>query len=144
MVRRFRHRWTACVLGFLTACASFSARSGAGPETPCHGSDAHSAHVIAHLRQVGAATDPKAVAWRANVHLPADTGIVLVTDPAVCAAARRAYERDADLGGKRSDFVYVVKMGNAYVVSNPTFKAGEWVWQFVYDDEFRLLAAYLG
>ena len=130
------------LLAVVSACATSPVISNGGV-TPCHADDAYARIQIATLREVALARTPEGVAWRVRAHLPADTNVVLITDPSVCATARRAYERDADLRGKSAKYVYVLKMGDVFVVSNPSFPTGEFVTQFVYDIRFRLISAYL-
>jgi hypothetical protein len=137
-------RWSVAVsmVASLFACAASSVRSS-GRISPCHTGDAYSTGQIAFLRKVASSTEPNTVAWRLQVRLPADTNVVSIIEPSVCGVARRAYERDADLQGKPATFVYLLRIGDVYVVSNPSFPSGEFVCQLVYDDQFRLLSAYL-
>lgn len=127
------------------SCAMFSTRAQAQDAQACHISDAYAEYHMRYLRQIANTNAPDLSAWRDRQHLPADTSISIVDDPDTCELAREAYNDDAELGGRdqRATFVYVVKMGNVYIVSNPAIKSGDFPYQFVYSDDFQLLSAYL-
>jgi hypothetical protein len=125
------------------SCAVLSARAQAQSAQACHSRDAYAEYHINSLRQIASANAPDLSAWRDRQHLPADTSIALVDDPETCDLAREAYNDDAELGDQHAAFVYVVKVGNVYVVSNPAVKSGDFPYQFVYSDDFQLLSAFL-
>jgi hypothetical protein len=85
------------------------------------------------------------VEWRDRVRLPvaAASEIQLVSDPAICARGVAAYNARANLEGERVTHVYVIRMRDLYVVSNPEHRTGEWVAQFVFDSSFVSRSVYL-
>jgi len=134
------------ILSYLIVSVVFSvpeASKANAQSTACRGPDAYTSYHVGHLKQVARNTNAKAAAWRNNVHLPADTTISVASDSATCASALTAYNADAELGGESASFVYVLKMGSVFIVSNPTYKSGEFDSHFVYSDQFQLLATYL-
>jgi hypothetical protein len=135
-------RGAGSILG-LSLCAFLSSTAEAQSAQACHRGDSYAERHIASLRRIAATTDAKTRVWREHQHLPTDTTIEVVSDPDVCELAREAYNDDADLRANPAAYVYVLKMGNVFVVSNPTVKSGDYAYQFVYSDDFQLLSAYL-
>jgi hypothetical protein len=71
----------------------------------------------------------------------ADTAIVPITEEAICAAARDAYNA-ALPAVKRSPgrSVYVIRVGNVYSVDDPSVRFGEYGFAMTLDASFAVLA----
>ena len=111
--------------------------------TACIASDSYTAYQVANLRAIATATNPAAIAWRERVHLPAapDTAVMVVSDSTTCARGLAAYNK-AILDTTVSS-LYLIRVGTAYVGSNPKLRVGEFVQLVVFDSSFALQSVYL-
>ncbi len=102
------------------------------------------------LRQfaVRLATDPsarmEAKRQRYSLVPVAATEVQIVTDPQTCATAARKFKHGLGESGKSDRQVYVVRVGDRYIVYDPTAKAGEFEVHMVFDKHFKLLASFAG
>ncbi|HEX4681598.1 MAG TPA: hypothetical protein VH277_02750 [Gemmatimonadaceae bacterium] len=128
---------------FQSACYPRAAQPSTTPA--CYAPDSYTAGQIAQLVSITAATDPKIVAWRKAVGLPAvpASAIALVSDSTTCARGLRALNRTAGYHGVPAARLYLIRVGPMYVASNPNFPGGEWTQQFVFDSTFKYKFSYL-
>jgi hypothetical protein len=112
---------------------------------PCLGPDSYSDYHIRNLQDIASTTEPYLVEWRERVRLPVvpASEIAFVSDSATCARGVVAYNARANLEGEIATRVYVLRMGDLYVISNPQYKTGEWVAHFVFDRSFVSRSVYL-
>lgn len=70
--------------------------------------------------------------------------VEIVSDARTCASAARKFKHELGEHGKSDRQVYVVRVGERYIVSDPTAKAGEFEVHMVFDKHFKLLATFAG
>ena len=68
--------------------------------------------------------------------------VKLVTDTQTCGAAARKYKHVLRKKGKSDHLVYVVRVGERYIVYDPDEKVGEFTVHMVFDKHFVLLASF--
>lgn len=111
----------------------------------CLPSDGSSANEVAWLTVVATSSDSQYLVRRQRYGIPSTQAnkIYYVTDEAVCVAAAAAYQQAAGTQPSAGDRqVYVVKVGNVYVVRDPDEVNGEWGTSMVFDKNFNVLSAY--
>jgi hypothetical protein len=108
----------------------------------CRPSDTYAMNLVAYMTELATATDdPEALAARRLYHLaPAKASAVsLVTDDRVCRQALAALGGVPATAGGRAR-VYVVRVGDAYVVADPDRKVGDSKGHLVLDRSFAMVA----
>ncbi len=70
--------------------------------------------------------------------------VEIVSDAKTCAAAARKFKHELGERGRSDRQVYVVRVGDRYIVSDPTATAGEFEVHMVFDRHFKLLASFAG
>lgn len=73
-----------------------------------------------------------------------ESEVEIVSDPRICASAARKFKHGLGEHGKSDRQVYIVRIGERYIVSDPTAKAGEFDVHMVFDKHFKLLASFSG
>jgi hypothetical protein len=113
--------------------------------TVCHAPDAYTAFQTDYIKTLVTSVDTLNVQIRNRVHLPAvpDTAVVVESDSSRCAQGLVAYNHEANLENGPATTLYLIRVGSTYVASNPSFPAGEYVAQFVFDSAFTYKATYL-
>jgi hypothetical protein len=117
---------------------------GAQRSSACAPVDTTSLRVRKDFGDIASGTDAASAALRTKYHVPrtADSAVVLVQEAHVCASALAALNTDQNAShSQRLRTVIVLSIGNAYVVSDPTYKVGEWAQYTVFDSTFRTVLA---
>lgn len=73
-----------------------------------------------------------------------ESEVLIVTDRKTCAAAARKYQHALGDRGRSDRRVYVVQIGERYIVYDPDERAGEFTVHMVFDKHFKLLATFAG
>jgi hypothetical protein len=120
------------------------AASNAQGSSACAPVDTTSLRVRQDYGDIASGTDAASASLRTTYHLPQvpDTYVVLVQDAHVCSSALSALNKDQNAShaqGLRT--VIVLAIGNVYVVSDPTYKLGEWTQYTVFDSTFKTVLA---
>ena len=126
-------------LGCHPLVASTAHRAGS-----CAAADTYAVNLVAYMTELATTTDDSdALAARQLYHLPKvrQSAVSLVTDDRTCRRAVRAVRGDAALATSRLARVYVVRVGDVYVVADPEPWAGASKAQLVLDRNFTRVAA---
>lgn len=110
----------------------------------CVSSDTTAMKVRQTFADIASGTDATSAALRTTYHLPqvADSSVVLVQDSHVCSTALSALNKDQNAShsqGLRT--VLVLTIGSVNIVSDPTYKLGEWTQYTVFDSSFKTVLA---
>lgn len=110
----------------------------------CRPADDRSEFMLNTLKNMMVTTDGHVRASRDFEGIPAvdSADVVLVTDERICDKALRAYNEGVPSGVQGSTSVYVVQVGDAYVVLDPTRMAGEWAIEMVMDSHFNVISRF--
>jgi hypothetical protein len=104
--------------------------------------------LLSYGRELATNTDSIYVAHRQRYHITAtdSSNVALVTSDSVCALAGDAYNANLSPAYQSaSRAVYVVRIGNVYIVTDPSFLSGGahgYIPHMVFDANFVLLAAF--
>jgi len=113
---------------------------------PCRGQDDNSAFMVAHLKNLVSSANPQDAYQRRDLKIPVvDTStIVLVTQTQTCNKALTAFLTSLPAGYPTPlpTSVYVVKVGNVYVVMHPPPKGEKGSPYAVLDSKFTVLSKY--
>jgi hypothetical protein len=115
----------------------------ASAQSACLPTDAELDLRVRATRRLAASGQPDDVNARQHQQLPAvaDTSVQAVSVDSICVAARDSYDAAlpaaAQRGGRR---VYVIRVGDRYVVEDPTLKFGEYGLMMVLDQAFAVLS----
>ena len=122
-----------------------AARSAAA-QSVCLAADSLGAPLLEQVRHVASSVDAKMVSYRQYMQIPQTPAgqVQFVTDTRVCTKARDAYTsaiRRTD-GVQPSGRVYVIKVGDVYVVHDPVQMTGEFQIQMTLSRTYKILAKY--
>jgi hypothetical protein len=97
------------------------------------------------VRSIATGSDSNWIRSRATTRIPqvSASQVSYVTDAKVCQSAVNAYAAAANVPATGRQ-VYVVKVGNYYVVKDPTVRTGEWYFTVTMDRRFAIVARYTG
>jgi hypothetical protein len=129
----------AALAALLLGGASATAQSACLPQ------DAGMSQRISATNRLLASSDSGAIRAREHQQLSAvaDSSVQAVTTDSICVAARDSYNAAlppaAQQAGRR---VYVIRVGNRYLVEDPTLKFGEFGMMMVLDDSFVVLGQF--
>lgn len=106
----------------LTAAATTTLRA---QSSTCRAADDESARLISAAKLMVTSTDSRWIQARNAYQLSVvpDTAIALVTDDSVCAQAGSAYNSALADGLRHERSLYVVRVGDRYVVEDPSTDA---------------------
>ena len=128
----------AFALGCRPLVASTAHRAGS-----CAAADTYAVNLVAYMTELATATDDgDALAARRLYHLPAvdAKSVSLVADDATCRRVVASVRGDAALATSRLAHVYVVRVGDIYVVADPEPWAGASRAHVVLDNRFTTVA----
>lgn len=112
----------------------------------CRSADAETANMIGYLQELvtAPASDRDRVATRKAYHLPAVAAyqVTLVSTSKTCKSALAAYTPLLPAGTPAPTSVYVVAVGNVYVVLTPATPGTEWTLSVVFDSRFNKLESW--
>ena len=138
----FRPVRIACLASLLLA-APAAAEAQAG----CRPVDDHAEGLREYALQLATEQSPQMDSTRQRYGLVrvAEAEVQIVADDRqVCAAAARKFQHELGEKGKAERQVYVVRIGDRYLVTDPTATAGEFHLHMVFDRHFKLLASFAG
>jgi hypothetical protein len=132
-----RTRLTALLL----LSVAFADRTAAAQSVKgtCFPVDQMSARVLRYFQGVVTPTDPQQTKLRTDLLLTSVTAaqVTLVTDDKICAKAAKAMDKLADT--KKQEYqLYVVQVGDAFGVVDPTWDAGEWKPAILFDRNWKM------
>jgi hypothetical protein len=117
----------------------------------CRSSDSTSIRMVEWVTNVVTGTDSGSVRQRTQMKLPnvAASKIAYVTDTKVCTKLLSPYNANSALTDSGapvspSGNLYVIKVGNVYVASDPAKHWGDFMLLMTLDSKFRFLARSLG
>jgi hypothetical protein len=118
----------------------------AAQEPGCRATDENAEGFRDYAVQLATEQSPEMIQTRQTYGIVAvpETEVQIVTDRQTCAAAARKYKHALGEHGKSDRLVYVVRIGERYVVYDPDEKAGEFTVHMVFDKHFKLLATFAG
>lgn len=117
--------------------------SRAAAQSVCRGPDADLDLRVRVTKSFVMRTDAGAVSARQQQGLPAvsDTSVQAILTDSVCAAARDSYNAALPTAQQQPGrLVYVIRVGNRYVVVDPTLKFGEFELEMVLDRSYAVLS----
>jgi hypothetical protein len=114
--------------------------------TFCRPVDGVAKSLVQWVGATATGTDSASAANRAQYGVPATTwnNISIMTDAKTCKAAGEAYSRELQVTPTGGRPVIVVKVGDVYVVEDPTVKVREWTQGTVFTRRWVLLSIYVG
>lgn len=131
----------------LVPLLAITAGGALGPlSAQCAPMDDRGNELLGWLRDLAVATDEDDREERDSLRLPAvsDSEVAFVQDAAICGAASQAFYRDEASTVPRYA-VYVIRVGNVYVVTDNRRRVGEWASHKVFDSTFATrLASFAG
>lgn len=139
-----RHMPLAIVAGLLLFAPI---HLGAQQEPGCRPVDEEAEGLRDYAVQLATEQTPRMDAKRQRygiVAVPESEVQIVVNDRQLCAAAARKFQREFGDKGKVVRQVYVVRIGDRYLVSDPTARVGEFTAHMVFDKHFKLLASFAG
>jgi hypothetical protein len=128
-----------------TLAALVLGSNSATAQSACLPSDLGMTQRINATKQLLASSDSSDIRAAEHKHLSAvkDSIVQAVTTDSVCAAARDSYNTalpsTIQQAGRR---VYVIRVGNRYLVEDPTVMFGEFGMVMVLDDSFAVLGMF--
>jgi len=122
-----------------------AARSAAA-QSVCLAADSLGAPLLNQIRHVASSADAKMVTYRQCMKIPQTPAgqVQFVTDTRICSKARDAYTaaiKRTD-GVQPSGRVYVIQVGDVYVVHDPVQLTGEFQIQMTLSRNYKILAKY--
>jgi len=130
--------------GKIGVCAVVLLASRAAAQ--CRTTDAQSVNMIRYLKSLttAASIDSELVATRQHYHLPAAKAsqVTLVTRKKTCSRALATYRTLLPAGTPAPTSLYVVSVGNVYVVWIPAAANTEWGFAVVLDSQFVKLESF--
>jgi hypothetical protein len=113
--------------------------------SPCRPLDSGGLAVLKSAIARATGTDSAAIRSRQNLQLPAVNAnrVSFITDTTLCQKAVDAYAVAAGIPATGLS-VYLVKVGNRYVISEPTVLIGEWWYSMTADRKFKILVKFTG
>ena len=131
--------------GILAGALCLIAQPAPAQQTSCLPPDDTSASLVPYVVLLATGTDERTVATRARYGLVAvpESEVELITTNQTCKKAAREYKRVVGLQGQAPD-VHVVRIGTRFVVTNSEVRAGEFGVYIVFDEQFNVLAKFVG
>jgi hypothetical protein len=114
----------------------------------CRPADVQTTTMIRYMRQLATATpaDSESVTVRTSYKIPAVAAsqVALVTTARICRSALSAFRTAVPLLLAAPSSVYVIAVGNVYVVWADGSPLSEWTQHVVFDSKFQILAEFAG
>ncbi len=115
----------------------------------CKAADAQSANMIRYMRQLATASvpsDSESVAIRTTYQIPAAlaTQVTLVNTAKTCQSALVAFKAAAPDVTPAPSSIYMVAVGNVYVVWASNTASSEWTPHVVLSSKFKVLSQFAG
>ena len=127
----------------LTFGLAVSLASRVEAQSACRAADAELDMRLRATKWVVTSTDAGAMKARQHQQLPAvaDTSVQVVTTDSVCAAARDSYNAALPATKQQAGRqVYVIRVGDRYVVEDPTLRFGEFGLMMVLGQSYMVLS----
>lgn len=108
---------------------------------PCTADSGGRAGMLSYLKRLAPATDTASTNTKTALHIPtvAASQVTAVTTASICTSAGQAVSRVLGVTPPNGRSVAVIKVGNAYVVKDPTVLTGDWTEHFVFNNNFQIL-----
>lgn len=137
---------TCCALAFVAGLAN---EAPAQPATICRPTDTQAVNMIRYMRELATASlpsDSESVGIRMDYKLPAASAsqVLLVQNERTCKSALQSYIGALPASTPKPTRVYVVAVGNTFVVWDALASAFEWTPHVILSSKYVVLTKFAG